>query len=55
MLFSNKRKHNISIPSKLDDGTRPNIAYLIQYLVDNVMEDQRKELFVLDGHVYAVR
>ncbi|KAL1963177.1 hypothetical protein VTN77DRAFT_8610 [Rasamsonia byssochlamydoides] len=51
MLFSNKRKHNISIPAKLDDGTRPNIAYLIQYLVDNVMEDQRKELFVLEGHV----
>jgi ubiquitin related modifier 1 len=51
MLFANKRKHNITIPAKLDDGKRPNISYLIHHLVDHVMEDQRKELFILDGHV----
>lgn len=52
MLFSNERKHNIFIPAKVnDDGKRPNIAWLIQYLVENLMQDPRKELFVLDDHV----
>ncbi|KAL2007204.1 hypothetical protein VTN00DRAFT_8642 [Thermoascus crustaceus] len=51
MLFSNERKHQISIPAKLDDGSSPNITYLLQYLLNNVMTDQRKELFVLDNNV----
>lgn len=51
MLFGNKRKHDISIPAKLESGKSPTIAFLIQYLVNNVMQDTRKELFVLDGHV----
>ncbi|KAL1972480.1 hypothetical protein VTN31DRAFT_6894 [Thermomyces dupontii] len=51
MLFGNKRRHDISIPAKLESGKKPTIAFLIQYLVDKVMEDPRKELFVLDGHV----
>jgi len=51
MLFSNERRHNISLPAKLDDGKSPNISYLLRYLLDNVMTDQRKELFVLDNNV----
>ena len=51
MLFTNQRKHHVSIPTVLDDGTHPNITFLIHYLVENVMRDQRTELFVLDGHV----
>lgn len=51
MLFSNKRKHNISLPAHLDDGSRPKITYLLQYLIDNVMKDERRDLFVLEGNV----
>lgn len=51
MLFSNERKHTLSIPVKDANGTRSNIAYLVKYLCDNVMKDPRKDLFVLDGTV----
>lgn len=51
ILFSNERKHAISLPAQLDDGSRPNITYLLQYIIDNVMKDQRRELFVLEGNV----
>jgi len=52
MLFANQRKHSLSIPAKTtDDGKQPNIEWLIHYLVENVMQDPRKELFILDEHV----
>ena len=51
MLFSNKRKHSVSLPARLSDGNPPNIAYLLQYLVENVMKDERKELFILEDNV----
>ncbi|KAI9923560.1 Ubiquitin-related modifier 1 [Aspergillus wentii] len=51
MLFSNERKHNITLPSQLSDGSRPNITYLLQHLVEHVMKDQRKELFILEDNV----
>jgi len=51
MLFSNERKHNVAIPAQLNDGSRPNIAYLLQHLVSNVMKDERKELFILEDNV----
>ena len=52
MLFSNIRKHNISLPAHLSpDGSPPNITYLLKYLIDNVMKDERKELFVLEENV----
>ena len=53
MLFSNQRKHSIKLPARLRDGSQPNIAYLLQYLVENVMRDERKELFILEDNVYA--
>ncbi|KAK9581107.1 Ubiquitin- modifier 1 [Aspergillus fumigatus] len=51
ILFSNERKHHITLPAQVDDGGRPTIAYLLRYLVDNVMKDQRKELFIMDDNV----
>lgn len=51
MLFSNERKHKVNLPARLSDGNPPNIAYLLQYLVENVMKDERKELFILEDNV----
>lgn len=51
ILFANTRKLQLSIPAKHDDGKRPNIAWLIHYLVEHEMKDSRRELFVLEGHV----
>ena len=54
ILFANERKHKVTLPAQLENGTRPNISYLLQYLVDNVMKDRRKELFVLEDNVYVL-
>lgn len=54
ILFANERKHKVTLPAQLENGTRPNISYLLQYLVDNVMMDRRKELFVLEDNVYVL-
>lgn len=51
MLFSNERKLSFTIPAKDENGTRPNIAFLVRHLCDTVMKDPRKELFVLDDTV----
>ncbi|KAM5359236.1 hypothetical protein ACJZ2D_014626 [Fusarium nematophilum] len=54
MLFSNKRHHPLAIPAVDQDGKPASIAYLIDHLCQNVMEDSRKELFVLDNHLYVL-
>ncbi|KAI5284427.1 Ubiquitin- modifier 1 [Ascosphaera aggregata] len=51
MLFSNERRHKISLPSLNESGEPSDIAFLVRYLCDNVMKDPRKELFLLDGSV----
>ncbi|KAF1995559.1 ubiquitin related modifier 1 [Amniculicola lignicola CBS 123094] len=51
MLFSNERKHKLSIPAKDSTGAPLNVGYLVTYLCENVMKDARKDLFVLDGTV----
>lgn len=51
MLFANERKHSLTLPATVGDGKKPTISYLIEYLVENVMKDQRKELFVVDNNV----
>ncbi len=53
MLFSNKRRHSLSIPATDKNGKAATIASLIDYLCKNTMKDNRKELFVLDNHLYA--
>ncbi|BAE61789.1 ubiquitin-like protein [Aspergillus flavus] len=51
MLFSNERKHSVTLPARLSDGGRPSISFLLEYLVKNVMKDERKELFMLEDNV----
>ncbi|KAJ5083267.1 hypothetical protein N7456_012694 [Penicillium angulare] len=51
ILFDNQRKYAISLPGQLEDGSQPNISYLVQYLVENLMKDQRKELFIMEENV----
>ncbi|KAJ4187333.1 Ubiquitin- modifier 1 [Fusarium falciforme] len=51
MLFSDKRHHSLSIPAVTPEGKPANIAYLIDHLCQNVMQDSRKDLFVLDNHL----
>jgi ubiquitin related modifier 1 len=51
MLFSNQRKHQISVPPKDEKGNVANIAFLVRYLCENVMKDRRKDLFVLEDTV----
>ena len=49
MLFDYKHKHDISLPLKDERGASVNISYLLHHLCDEVMKNERKELFVLDG------
>lgn len=51
MLFSDERKHKISIPRKDDKGMAVTVGWLVHYLCEEVMKDTRKEMFVLEGHV----
>ncbi|KAH6684489.1 ubiquitin-related modifier 1 [Halenospora varia] len=51
MLFSDERKHKLLVPTKDDKGNAVNIGWLVHHLVEDVMKDSRKEMFVLDGHV----
>ncbi|TRX95445.1 hypothetical protein FHL15_003776 [Xylaria flabelliformis] len=51
MLFSDQRRHAISMPATGKNGKPATIACLVDYLCENTMKDTRKELFVLDDHV----
>ncbi|KAI7262900.1 hypothetical protein KC345_g9306 [Hortaea werneckii] len=51
MLFSDQRKHRISLPSKTPEGTPSNVAFLIYWLCENLMKDPRRDMFVLEGSV----
>ncbi|KAH7251809.1 ubiquitin-related modifier 1 [Fusarium tricinctum] len=51
MLFSNKRQHALVIPAADQNGKPANIANLIDHLCQNVMDDSRKDLFVLNNHL----
>lgn len=51
LLFSNNRKHQLSLPSSDEKGQAANLAFLVRYLCENLMKDQRKEMFVMDGTV----
>lgn len=55
MLFGNDTRHNVSIPAKDDHGNPTTIRYLISWLRENLMQDPRKELFVLENAVYVRR
>ncbi|KAK7966729.1 hypothetical protein PG997_013103 [Apiospora hydei] len=51
MLFSDQRRHSLSIPVATSEGKPATVAFLIDYLCRNTMKDTRKELFVLDDHL----
>ncbi|KAI0898034.1 ubiquitin-like modifier 1 [Annulohypoxylon nitens] len=51
MLFSDQRRHSLSIPASTKEGKPVTIADLIDYLCENTMKDSRKELFVLEDHL----
>ncbi|CAM1508307.1 Fc.00g051550.m01.CDS01 [Cosmosporella sp. VM-42] len=51
MLFSDQRHHALKIPAVDKDGKPTSIGYLIDYLCENVMQDTRKQLFILDSHL----
>ena len=53
LLFSNQRKHQISLPAKDGDGQTANVAFLVRYLCQHLMKDRREELFVMDGTVFV--
>lgn len=53
MLFSDQRHHKLSIPARDSHGGPVTIAHLIDHLCQHVMNDSRKELFVLDNHMYV--
>ena len=49
MLFDNVTKHNVTLPAKTDEKKATNFGYLVKYIMDNLVKDPRKELFVQDG------
>ncbi|KAF8859622.1 ubiquitin-related modifier 1 [Acephala macrosclerotiorum] len=51
MLFSDERKHKLSVPAKDSKGAAITVGWLVEYLCEELMKDTRKEMFVLDGHV----
>ncbi|KEY69873.1 hypothetical protein S7711_06429 [Stachybotrys chartarum IBT 7711] len=51
MLFSDQRKLSLTIPALDKDGKPSTMALLIDHLSQKVMEDSRKELFILDQHL----
>ncbi|KAL2760791.1 hypothetical protein ACRALDRAFT_1073508 [Sodiomyces alcalophilus JCM 7366] len=51
MLFDDQRRYDVSIPAITKDGKPTNIAFLVDYVCQNLMKDSRKELFVLDEHI----
>lgn len=55
MLFSDKRRHALSIPARdVERGSKPaTVASLIDYLCKSAMTDSRQELFVLNGQLYV--
>ena len=53
MLFSNQRKHELSVPTLIEKKPS-NVASLVHYLCENVMKDPRRNLFVLDGGVWVL-
>ncbi|CAK1361698.1 Ubiquitin-related modifier 1 [Cercospora beticola] len=51
LLFSDQRQHKISLPAKDPQGHPATVAFLIKWLCENLMQDPRKDMFVLDDTV----
>ena len=55
MLFSDQRKHKISLPTVDEERNPSNVAFLIRWLCDHLMKDPRKEMFVVQDSVWVSR
>lgn len=55
MLFSNQKRHSLTIPATDGNDKPATIAFLIDHLTKNLMTDPRSDLFVLDKHMYVTR
>lgn len=53
MLFDDEKRLSITLPAVTADGKPATIAFLIEHLCENFMKDPRKELFLLDNHMYV--
>jgi len=51
MLFADQRKHKLPIPAYDDNKNPVTVGWLVHYLCNEIMQDARKDMFVLDGHV----
>lgn len=59
ILFNNVAKHRVALPANLPppsssqskSASPTTIGYLIKHLLENLLQDPRKELFVVDGAV----
>lgn len=51
MLFDNRKSHQLSLPATDDAGWPVTAGFLVRYLCDHVMTDQRREFFVIDDAV----
>ncbi|ETN40570.1 uncharacterized protein HMPREF1541_04847 [Cyphellophora europaea CBS 101466] len=51
ILFDNVPKHTVNLPDKSSNGKPATAGDLISWLVENLIKDPRKELFVLDGGI----
>ncbi|PFH56140.1 hypothetical protein XA68_17009 [Ophiocordyceps unilateralis] len=51
ILFADQRHHSLVLPAQDSQGRPPTMAYLIHHLCQHVIQDTRKQLFVLDGHL----
>ncbi|KAK0945280.1 Ubiquitin-related modifier 1 [Friedmanniomyces endolithicus] len=51
LLFSNQRKHQVTLPARGTEGTPSTVGYLVKWLCENLIKDPRKDMFVLDDSV----
>lgn len=54
MLFSNQRKHSVSLPTIDENGKPSTMASLVRHLCKHVLKDPREEFFVVDDAMYVI-
>ena len=53
MLFADQKQHKLLLPAVTKEGKPANIKFLMDHLCEHAMKDTRKELFILDDHLYV--
>lgn len=49
MLFDNVNKHNVALPARNSENKLTNVGHLVTHIVEKLIKDPRKELFVQNG------